>query len=72
MSTELMDKTMTYEVFVANIGTVYSGDDLCDAQYEFDTYVDLSKRGIGRAGGQDVILFVNGHVGEEYHGTASV
>ena len=56
-----------YEVFVSNVGTVYRGDDRCDAEYDFDSYVELSKRGVGRAGGQEVILFVNGHAEDTHH-----
>lgn len=56
-----------YEVFVSNVGTVYRGEDQCDAEYDFDSYVDLSRRGIGRAGGQDVVLFKDGQTIDQHH-----
>lgn len=57
---------MSYEVFVGNVGSVYEGDDRQAADQTFQTYVELSKYGQGRASQEEVVLFQDGHVIEEY------
>lgn len=55
-----------YEVIVGNIGTVYSGDDPSCAVRTYREYVSLSANGEGRAGYEDVTLFIKGEV-EKHH-----
>ena len=47
----------TYTVIVGNIGRVYFGNDKEEAKKEYDEYVNISKQGQGRAGGESVTLF---------------
>lgn len=46
-----------FEVVCGNIGSVYNGDDKTEADRIFDTYVEQSNSGVGRAGGEDVTMF---------------
>lgn len=55
-----------YEVIVGNIGTVYSGDNRNKAEKDYKDYVAQSKGGKGRAGGEDVILLIDGEPEKEY------
>jgi hypothetical protein len=45
-----------YQVIVGNIGTVYSGDDLEEAERVYEVYVKQSQSGVGRAGRENVLL----------------
>jgi hypothetical protein len=59
-----------YQVIVGNIGTVYDGDNMIDANRDFGTYKRQSQSGRGRAGGETVTLFDNDeikfeHIGEQ-------
>ena len=58
-----------YQVIIGNIGTVYSGRNLRDARFHARSYVDQSKRPIGRAAGESVSLLRDGELIEEYTGT---
>lgn len=55
-----------YDVIVGNIGRVWCGNDLNKAQGFYETYVDISKSGMGRAGNQPVQLMKDGEIYEEY------
>lgn len=57
------------EVIVGNIGTAYAGPDEAEARRKYAAYVADSKTGLGRSGGESVVLIVNGEVVEEYEGT---
>ena len=57
-----------FEVVVGNIGSVYSGNSLSIALDLFDTYVNQSKSGVGRAGGEFVTLFKYGEPYKEFIG----
>lgn len=48
---------MKCQVLVGNIGMVYEGGDIDEANRVFSDYVELSKSEYGRAGGEQVILF---------------
>ena len=68
------DARPTYSVIVGNIGTTYSGYCKRTAQIHANGYIDLSKRGAGRAGGESVILMETTPQGDqtilrEHHGT---
>jgi len=53
----------TIEVIVGNIGTVYTGKprDRDKAIKIYEEYVEQSKSGLGRAGGEEVCIMENGH-----------
>jgi hypothetical protein len=55
-----------YEVIVGNIGTVYDGDDLSEAERVYEEYVGQSKGGYGRAADEDVTLMGDGEPIQEY------
>ena len=57
-----------FQVVVGNVGTVYAGDDGAEANRLFDVYVDSSKSGVGRAGGEDVYLFADDEIAREHLG----
>lgn len=58
-----------YEVIVGNIGTVYSGNIIAEATRKYTTYVQQSRSGRGRAGGESVILMKDGEPIKEHFGT---
>jgi hypothetical protein len=59
-----------YQVVCGNIGTVYDGNNQDLACRTYEDYVSDSKRGIGRAAGEDVCLFrSDGSILFEYQGT---
>ena len=58
-----------YEVVVGNIGTVYSGGSKTQAAVKYASYVKQSKKGVGRAGGEDVAMFKDGDIVREHGGT---
>jgi hypothetical protein len=59
-------ETITYEVIVGNIGTVYSGTSEDAALSDFYIYRHKSKQDVGRASGEDVTLMRNGEPWKEY------
>lgn len=61
--------TMNYEVIVGNIGTVLETQDSDEAYNTYYEYVEISKSQYGSVAGEDVILFENGDILEEYLGT---
>jgi hypothetical protein len=58
---------MTYQVFVGNIGTVYSGDDRDKAHATYRAYVNLSDKAYGRGAREVVSLMENGNTIEEFN-----
>lgn len=62
------DKVHTHEIIVGNIGSVYVGGDSCKAEETYNTYVEQSKKGIGRAGGETVHWFVGDEIYQDYLG----
>lgn len=69
MEADVMEKLQDlhwYEVIVGNIGTVYKGVDEDKARETFEEYVEQSKSGTGRAGGEDVTLMEDDVPEDEY------
>lgn len=58
-----------YDVIVGNIGNVYSGTDEDKARATYKEYVEQSKSGVGRAGGEDVTLMLNDEIEDEFIGS---
>lgn len=58
-----------FEVIVGNIGSVYRGTNKKEAFKKYHAYIELSKSGSGRAGGEDVTLMVNDEPLQEYGGS---
>lgn len=52
---------MKYQVVVGNIGTVYDGNSYLSACVHYSDYVTLSGKLHGRAAGEPVALFEDGH-----------
>ena len=61
-------KNAKFEVVVGNIGTVYSGNNFMVASSKYSAYVENSKSGKGRAGGEAVTMFHNGEIRYEHAG----
>lgn len=57
-----------YEVIVGNIGKVYDGDDLTEAQKHFDSYTEASSLPRGRASGENVTMLEDGEIIKEWAG----
>jgi len=57
-----------YFVSVGNIGNI-TEENMKDALKTYNEYVKQSKSNYGRAGGEDVALFVDGEPVKEYFGT---
>jgi len=61
----------TYDVLVGNVGRVHSGKSRKKALEHFKEYRKQSRSGYGRAGGEDVVLLVDGEPSVEFFGTNS-
>jgi hypothetical protein len=59
-------KKTHYEVIVGNVGSVYSGPDKSQAEETYDRYVEISNSLLGRAGGEEVTLMVDGEIDKEH------
>jgi hypothetical protein len=59
---------MKYEVTVGNIGTVITTDDKGGAERIYSQYVADSLGGIGRAGGEPVILWEDDEIIRHHNG----
>jgi len=59
-----------YEVFVENVGSVYSGRSERLARQTFDEYVEQSRAGTGRAADEAVVAFKDGRIWLEDDPTA--
>lgn len=57
-----------FDVVVGNVGGVYHGNDYDAAHKAYREYVAQSKSGSGRAGGESVVLMVNGEIDREHAG----
>lgn len=55
-----------YEVFVGNIGSVYSGPSFNQALNTFRVYVKQSKSGFGRAGNEDIVILGDDEIMESF------
>lgn len=55
-----------YEVIVANIGTVYQGQNGFIALQTYGQYKKSSKLPFGRASGETITLMRDGHIWREY------
>lgn len=62
---------MRYQVVVGNIGTVYDGTNKVEALKDFEEYKEQSESDVGRAGGENVVLFENDEPIKEFTGTLS-
>lgn len=58
-----------FEIIVGNIGSVWTGSNYMQAETRFHAWVKDSKTGLGRSGGESVILLHNGEPRKEYAGT---
>ena len=56
----------TYEVVVGNVGRVYNGTSKREADKVYHDYIEMSRSGYGRAGGEEVTLFVDGELEDSY------
>lgn len=58
-----------YQVIVSNVGTVYDGDSIIEANKEYAECVSLSKDSkFGRIAGESVTFFNDGEPTKEYIG----
>jgi hypothetical protein len=57
-----------YEVIVSNVGCVYKGYSMPDADRVYADYVNLSKNNIGRAAGESVTLTEQGEITKDFTG----
>lgn len=55
-----------YEVIVSNVGTVYDGNNSEHASKTYHDYIDMSKEKYGRCSNEEVTLFMDGDIIEEY------
>lgn len=55
-----------YEVVVDEIGTVYSGENQADAEFQFDEYTDYVSEP-NRRNARGVVLFRDGEIINEFH-----
>jgi hypothetical protein len=60
---------LRFEVTVGNIGSVYRSDNSDIAWAKWAEYVEDSKTGLGRAGGEEVVLWDNGEPKLIHEGT---
>lgn len=57
-----------YEVIVQNIGKVFEGSNGWEAKRTFNEYVGKSQREEGRAAGEGVDIYKDGHIVNQYTG----
>ena len=57
-----------FQVVVGNIGQVYDGSNIMQADAAYWRYVKLSKAGEGRAAGESVTMFHKGEIKREFFG----
>ncbi len=62
----------SYGVTIGNIGNALATTNLREAEETYKEYVEQSKSGIGRACGENVILWRDGEPWKEYKGSLSV
>ena len=56
-----------WQVVVGNIGTVYDGDDVGEADLTFRGYVKASASGLGRGAHEGVTIFQDGEPAKEHN-----
>ena len=61
--------TKNYEVIVGNIGTVYRGSNLVEANAAWGEYKLQSEANYGRAAGESVAFFKDGELVREFIGS---
>lgn len=64
-----MTTQASFDVIVGNIGLVYSGPSLFEANAAFSAYRRASIDNVGRAAGETVTLFKNSEIMREHIGT---
>jgi hypothetical protein len=69
--TRVTNAPAKWEIYVGNIGNVYSGTDSIKAKALFTEYVQRSKNGDGRAAGERVTLVYDHEILQEYPGSSS-
>ena len=69
-SEETCPKTL-YSVVVGNIGTVCTTAVLEEAERVFNVYKEQSESEVGRAGGEDVTMFLGEEIHKEFFGSLS-
>ncbi len=58
--------TNRYQVIVGNIGTVYDGNDMIEANRTYGEYKDQSLSNFGRASGETVTMMDNDDIKFEF------
>lgn len=61
-----------FEIIVGNVGKVHECDSIGEANHYFDKYVALSKVGRGRAGNENVDMYRDVEIIDEYIPLASL
>jgi hypothetical protein len=69
MRNQFDSETGRFEVICGNVGSVYSGNSRMAAKSTFNTYVDHSSSGYGRAAGESVTLFEDDEILDEHVGS---
>jgi hypothetical protein len=64
----LREEPARWEVYVGNIGRVYTGTDGNKAKAAFEHYSLMSVKGEGRAAGESVTLMMNDEIVDEWQG----
>jgi hypothetical protein len=62
-------KTPVFEITVGNVGNVWSGNNYMQACAAFQRWANDSKTGLGRSGGESVVLWRNREPWREYSGS---
>lgn len=65
----MADERNRYQVICGNIGTVYDGNDMIEANRTYGEYKRQSESGYGRAGGESVTLMDGEEIKYEHIGT---
>jgi|HubBroStandDraft_3_1064219.scaffolds.fasta_scaffold11611_3 hypothetical protein len=61
-------KSHPYELYISNLGLVVECSSLKQANEYFESYVELSKSGYGRASGESVTLILHDEIIREFQG----
>lgn len=64
-------KPPAFEITVNNLGHVWQGNNYMQACAQFNRWVADSKTGLGRSGGESVVLWHNGEPKREHVGTVA-
>jgi hypothetical protein len=63
-----MNEKHFYEVLVGNIGKTWEGSNGFQANVEYNQWVGKSKRGEGRAAGENITLWKDNEIIKEHEG----